>query len=79
VPEGEDVIVRVHLWGDKCRLEVEDLGCDGVIAPQSPDLVRGGGMGLHVVQMLSEHWGVVRATGGPTRVWAQLSCSAGQV
>jgi anti-sigma regulatory factor (Ser/Thr protein kinase) len=72
VPEGEDVVVRVHLWHDGLRLEVEDPGRDGVIAPQPPDLLRGAGMGLHLVQALSERWGVVRAAEGPTCVWAQL-------
>jgi len=72
VPEGEDVVVRVHLWRDDFRLEVEDPGRDGVIAPRPPDRLRGGGMGLHLVQTLSECWGVVRAAEGPTCVWAQL-------
>jgi anti-sigma regulatory factor (Ser/Thr protein kinase) len=72
VPEGEDVVVRVHLWRDGFRLEVEDPGRDGVIAPQPQDLLRGGGIGLHLVQTLSERWGVVRAAEGPTCVWAQL-------
>src|SRR5215204_3545491 len=72
VPEGEDVVVRVVLWRDGCRLEVEDPGRNGVIAPQPPDLLRGGGMGLQLVQTLSERWGVTRAAEGPTCVWAQL-------
>jgi anti-sigma regulatory factor (Ser/Thr protein kinase) len=72
VPEGEDVVVRVDLWRDGFRLEVEDRGRDGVIAPRSPDVLRGGGMGLQMVQTLSERWGVVRAAEGPTCVWAQL-------
>ena len=76
VPEGEDVVVRVDLWRDGCRLEVEDPGRDGVIAPQPQDLLNGGGMGLNLVQMLSERWGVVRAAGGPTRVWVQLPRTA---
>jgi anti-sigma regulatory factor (Ser/Thr protein kinase) len=76
VPEGEDVVVRVGLWRDGCRLEVEDPGRDGVIAPQPQDLRNGGGMGLNLVQMLSERWGVVRAADGPTRVWAQLPRAA---
>jgi anti-sigma regulatory factor (Ser/Thr protein kinase) len=76
VPEGEDVVVRVDLWRHGCRLEVEDPGRDGVIAPQPQDLRNGGGMGLNLVQMLSERWGVVRAAGGPTRVWAQLPRAA---
>ena len=72
VPEGEDLVVRVHLWADGFRLEVEDPGRDGVIAPQPPDPLRAGGMGLQLVQTLSERWGVVRAAEGPTCVWAQL-------
>ena len=76
VPEGDDVVVRIDLWRDGCRLEVEDPGRDGVIAPQPQDLRSGGGMGLHLVQMLSERWGVVRAAEGPTRVWAQLPRAA---
>lgn len=73
-PEGEDLVVRVHLWRGMCRLEVEDEGCDGVIAPRPPDPA-GGGMGLNLVQMLSLRWGVVRGPAGPTRVWAQLPCA----
>jgi anti-sigma regulatory factor (Ser/Thr protein kinase) len=76
VPEGEDVVVRVDLWRDGCRLEVEDPGSDGVIAPRSQDPLEGGGMGLNLVQMLSERWGVVRVADGPTRVWAQLPRAA---
>jgi anti-sigma regulatory factor (Ser/Thr protein kinase) len=76
LPEGEEVVVRVDLWRDGCRLEVEDPGRAGVIAPQPQDLLDGGGIGLHLVQMLSERWGVVRAAEGPTRVWAQLPCAA---
>jgi anti-sigma regulatory factor (Ser/Thr protein kinase) len=72
VPEGEAVVVRVHLWREGFRLEVEDPGRSGVIAPQPPDLLRGGGMGLHLVHTLSERWGVVRAAEGPTCVWARL-------
>jgi hypothetical protein len=51
VPEGEDVVVRVDLWRDGCRLEVEDPGRDGVIAPRPQDPLEGGGMGLNLVQM----------------------------
>ena len=74
-PEGDDLVVRVHLWRGKCRLEVEDQGHgDGMIAPRPPDRAAGSGMGLSLVQILSERWGVIRAPGGPTRVWAQLPC-----
>ena len=73
--EGDDVVVRVHLWRDMCRLEVEDHGRDGVIAPRPLDPAAGCGMGLNLVQMLSQRWGVIRPPDGPTRVWAQLSCA----
>jgi len=70
---GDEVVVRVHLWGDHCRLEVQDPGRGGAITPQPLELGKSG-LGLHLVQTLSERWGVVRAAEGPTRVWAQLSC-----
>ena len=74
-PEGSDVVVRVHAWHGMCRLEVEDRGCEGLIAPRRPDPAAGGGMGLNLVQMLSLRWGVIRVPGGPTRVWTQLPCA----
>jgi serine/threonine-protein kinase RsbW len=73
--ECDHLVVRVHVWRDMCRLEVEDQGCEGVIAPRGPDLVGGGGMGLNLVGLLSRRWGVVRGPEGPTRVWAQLPCA----
>ena len=76
MPDGDELVVRVRVWRDGCRLEVEDSGHDGVIAPRSPDLDDGGGMGLNLVQSISERWGLVRAAHGPTRVWAQLQCGA---
>jgi anti-sigma regulatory factor (Ser/Thr protein kinase) len=70
------VLVRVSLWADRCRLEVEDPGCDAVVARRPPDLHGGGGVGLNLVQTLSETWGVIRADGRSTRVWAQLPWTA---
>lgn len=73
VAYGEDVILRVQLGRDSCRLEVEDAGCEGTVAPRPPDPARSGGLGLRLVESLSERWGVIRGSGGPTRVWAQVS------
>jgi hypothetical protein len=67
---GAVVVVRVELTGTMLRLEVEDPGRGGVIAPRAPD--HGGGFGLNLVQELSERWGLERVTAGGTRVWAQL-------
>lgn len=78
VQAGDGLVVRVRLSQDTCRLEVEDPGHEGMIATRPPNML-GGGMGLNLVEMLSEHWGVVRGTDGPTRVWAQLSCATALV
>jgi anti-sigma regulatory factor (Ser/Thr protein kinase) len=74
-PEGDDLVVRVKVWRGTCRLEVEDRGCDKAIAPRRSDPTAGSGMGLNLVEMLSEHWGVIRTAEGGTRVWAQLPCA----
>jgi anti-sigma regulatory factor (Ser/Thr protein kinase) len=66
------VIVRVGLSRTLVRLEVEDPGRGGVIAPRPPDLDSGGGFGLQLVQALSERWGLERVADGGTLVWAQL-------
>ncbi len=72
VPAGDELILRLRMWRDHCRIEVEDAGHDGVIAPREPDPMACSGMGLNLVQALSERWGLVRAVAGPTRVWAQV-------
>ena len=72
---GAVVIVRTQLTGTMLRLEVEDPGHGGVVAPRAPDLEAGGGFGLNVVQAVSERWGLEREFAGATRVWAQLACA----
>jgi anti-sigma regulatory factor (Ser/Thr protein kinase) len=67
------VVVRVGLTETMVRVEVEDRGRAGAIAPRSADLEGGGGFGLNVVQALSERWGLERIAAGGTRVWAQLA------
>ena len=62
------VVVRVGLIEILVRVEVEDRGRAGAIAPRSPDLEGGGGFGLNVVQALSERWGLERVAAGGTRV-----------
>jgi serine/threonine-protein kinase RsbW len=73
VPADAVVNVRARVGGGVLRLEVEDRGQTGSIAPRAPDLQHGGGFGLNVVDVLSRRWGVDRDAG--TRVWAELSCA----
>jgi anti-sigma regulatory factor (Ser/Thr protein kinase) len=68
----DELVVRMSLAREAFRLEVEDSGQDGFVAPRSTDPVTGGGIGLNLVQTLSERWGVERVLEGGTRVWAQL-------
>jgi anti-sigma regulatory factor (Ser/Thr protein kinase) len=70
---GAAVVVRFELTGASVRFEVEDPGHGGAIAPRPPDHGGGGGFGLHLVQALSERWGLERRAAGGTRVWAQLA------
>jgi serine/threonine-protein kinase RsbW len=69
---GQHVTLTLRAWDRRCRVEVEDPGHEGAIAPRSPDLLNGGGMGLNLVAAVSECWGVIRDDGGSNRVWAQL-------
>jgi anti-sigma regulatory factor (Ser/Thr protein kinase) len=73
---GAVVVVRVELTATTVRLEVQDPGRAGAIAPRTPDV--NGGFGLNLVERLSECWGLERAAAGGTRVWAQLACAPAQ-
>jgi anti-sigma regulatory factor (Ser/Thr protein kinase) len=70
MPAGSEVIVSVDLTPGMMRLDVEDPGHAGAVAPRAPGT--GGGYGLNLVQALSERWGLERVAEGGTRVWAQL-------
>jgi anti-sigma regulatory factor (Ser/Thr protein kinase) len=70
---GADVIVSVDLTPGMVRLDVEDPGHAGTVAPHAPDTGTGGGYGLNLVEALSERWGLERVAQGGTRVWAQLA------
>jgi len=67
------VVLRVEFTRTVVRVEVEDCGRAGVIAPRRPDFESGGGFGLQLVQALSERWGLERVAQGGIRVWAQLA------
>ena len=70
-PEGDDVVVRVHLRRGLCRVEVEDTGRERVVAPLAPDPARvwdgsGPGADAHLA------WGVIHGRPRPL----QLPCAA---
>ena len=73
-PPGLDVLVRVHLSREACRLEVSDRGCGAPFGPRRPELrAAASGLGLNLLRMLSERWGIDRSDDAPTLVWAQLA------
>jgi anti-sigma regulatory factor (Ser/Thr protein kinase) len=73
-PAGAPVSVRARVRGDILHFEVEDRGSSGSIERRTPDLQRGGGFGLNVVDLLSQRWGVERDAS--TMVWAELGFPA---
>jgi len=72
-PEEARMVFRLEFAHGAVRLEVEDPGRRGAVAPRPPDFNGAGGFGLNLVQRLSERWGVERVAAGGTRVWAQIA------
>jgi anti-sigma regulatory factor (Ser/Thr protein kinase) len=54
------------------HVEVVNPDHDGAVDPRPPDLERGGGLGLHIVERLASRWGVRYDPG--TAVWFELDC-----
>jgi len=73
----ERLVLRIVSSPSSVRVEVEDRGCAGVIAPRPPD-PQGttGGYGLHLVQTLSRRWGMEQTAGRATRVWADVGVAS---
>jgi len=70
-PVDQAVVVRIALDRGTWRVEVEDPGGEGVLAPD-PDRAAAGRLGMNLVQSLSECWGVEHAAERGTRAWAYL-------
>jgi anti-sigma regulatory factor (Ser/Thr protein kinase) len=70
---GQALLIRVGRVNGGFWLEVEDPGDEGTVAPRVPDEQAGGGFGLHLVEYVSERWGVDRQAQPGTRVWAEFS------
>jgi len=68
----DEVLIRVLVLDHRLRISVEDPGSEHVPRPGPPDLDRGGGMGLNIVEQVSTSWGVARTGAGTTSVWCDL-------
>jgi anti-sigma regulatory factor (Ser/Thr protein kinase) len=71
VPAGVALQVSAHMVDGALRLEVDDPGGAGIIAPRDPDFEDGGGFGLQIVHTLAKRWGVSQDDG--TRIWVELA------
>lgn len=67
---GGEIGMHVAVVGDSLRVEVVDPGAGFIPRPRTADSPLGGGWGLHLVDELSDRWGV--ESGGPTRVWFEI-------
>jgi anti-sigma regulatory factor (Ser/Thr protein kinase) len=68
-----DTALRLRVERRPRALHVEVRNPDnvaGAVSPRLPDLERGGGLGLHIVERLASRWGVHE--GRPTAVWFEL-------
>jgi anti-sigma regulatory factor (Ser/Thr protein kinase) len=70
-PQDQAVVIRVASDRSTWRIEVEDPGGAGVLAPD-PERAAAGRLGMNLVQSLSECWGIEHAAERGTRAWAYL-------
>jgi anti-sigma regulatory factor (Ser/Thr protein kinase) len=73
LPDEASLRLAVQLRDGALRVEVRDPGKNGAVAPREPDRERGGGFGLHLVDLIATRWGVNR-TGG-THVWFEVDAA----
>ncbi len=76
VPTGAAVELEVSVSSDRIRVEVRDAGDGFEQQPRSAGHDVASGWGLHLVERLSDAWGVGRGAG--TTVWFEMSRAAAQ-
>ena len=62
--------MQVAMHNDSLHVEVVDPGAGFKPRPRTPQSPLGSGWGLHLVDELSDRWGV--DSSGPTRVWFEI-------
>ena len=70
---GRDAALRLLLEGrptGQLRVEVANPGATGTIQQRPPDLLGGGGLGLHIVERVASRWGVLHEP--RTAVWFEV-------
>jgi anti-sigma regulatory factor (Ser/Thr protein kinase) len=67
---GAPLHIRAVAADGLIRIEVKDHGRLGAVRRRAPDDRRGGGFGLHLVDLLAARWGVSHEDG--TLVWFEL-------
>ena len=70
----DQIRLEIVMGAEALRVEVVDPGRGFVPREPSPDMERGGGWGLYLVEELADRWGVETQVG--TRVWFELDRAA---
>ena len=75
---GTELLVRFEGRGRALHVEVHNPDhAHGRVGQRAPDLSRGGGLGLHIVERVASRWGVHENS--HTAVWFELDCPPGEL
>jgi anti-sigma regulatory factor (Ser/Thr protein kinase) len=72
VSDGGTIELTAVARGGRVRVAVSDPGATTTPRMQELDVDVPGGMGLYLVDQISDRWGVDGGDGGATRVWFEL-------